>query len=64
MKQKALELGVYDNPANELAYYQKQRSEAKKQKEALAVDMITEGLMEAHRLEHKKSWSYGGQKKS
>jgi hypothetical protein len=60
MKFRGLELGIFDNPVNELAYYQKLRRDAKKKKEELAVDMISEGLMEAHRLNRKKSWSYGG----
>jgi hypothetical protein len=60
MKAKGLELGIFDNPANELAYYQKLKRDAKKKKAELAVEMISEGLMEAHRLERKKSFSYGG----
>ena len=62
MKAKGLELGIFDNPVNELAYYQKLKRDAKAKKAELAVDMISEGLMEAHRLERKKSWSYGGEK--
>jgi len=60
MKFKGIELGIFDNPANELAYYQKLKRDAKKKKIEVAVDMISEGLMEKHRLERKKSWSYGG----
>ena len=60
MKQKGLELGIFDNPVNELAYYQKLKRDAKAKKAALAVDMISEGLMEADRLSRKKSFSYGG----
>lgn len=60
MKKKALELGIYDNPVNELAYYQKLKRDAKRKKDELAVDMISEGLMDAHTIEKKKSWSYGG----
>jgi hypothetical protein len=63
MKQKGLELGIFDNPVNELAYYQKLKRDAKAKKAALAVDMISEGLMEADRLSRKKSFSYGGEKK-
>jgi hypothetical protein len=60
MKMKGIELGVFDNPVNELAYYQKLKREARQKKRELAVDMISEGLMEAHRLSRKKSFSYGG----
>jgi hypothetical protein len=60
MKARGLELGIFDNPANELAYYQKLKRDAKKKKEELAVDMISEGIMEADRLSRKKSFSYGG----
>lgn len=60
MKQKGLELGIFDNPVNELAYYQKLKRDAKAKKAELAVDMISEGLMEADRLSRKKSFSYGG----
>ena len=60
MKLKGLELGIFDNPVNELAYYQKLKRDAKKKKAELAVDMISEGLMEGHRLARKKSFSYGG----
>jgi len=60
MKLKGIELGVFENPVNELAYYQKLKKDAKKKKAELAVDMISEGLMEAHRLSRKKSFSYGG----
>lgn len=60
MKRQALEMGIYENPADELAYYQKLKREAKKRKESLAVDMISEGLMEAYKLERKKSWSNKG----
>ena len=60
MKAKGLELGIFDNPVNELAYYQKLKRDAKKKKAELATEMISEGLMEAHRLERKKSFSYGG----
>jgi hypothetical protein len=60
MKLKGIELGIFDNPVNELAYYQKLKKDAKAKKAELAVDMISEGLMEAHRLERKKSFSYGG----
>lgn len=63
MKAKALEMGVFENPMNELAYYQKLKKEVKTKKLELAVDMVSEGLMEQHRLERKKSWSYGGAKK-
>jgi hypothetical protein len=60
MKLKGIELGIFDNPVNELAYYQKLKKDAKAKKAELAVDMISEGLMEAHRLSRKKSFSYGG----
>jgi hypothetical protein len=60
MKLKALELKIYDNPLNELTYYASLQSKAKAKKAEVAVDMISEGLMEAHRLERKKSFSYGG----
>jgi len=60
MKLKGLELGIFDNPLAELAYYQKLKREAKAKKEELAVDMVSEGLMEADRLSRKKSFSYGG----
>jgi len=64
MKMQALELKIYDDPLNELAYYRALNLKAKKKKMELAVDMISEGLMEKHRLERKKSWSYGGSKKN
>lgn len=60
MKQKGLELGIFDNPVNELAYYQKLKKDAKAKKAEMATEMISEGLMEVHRLERKKSFSYGG----
>ena len=60
MKFQALELGIYENPVNERAWYQKLRRDAKKKRAELATEMISEGLMEAHRLERKKSFSYGG----
>ena len=63
MKAKGLELGIFDNPVNELAYYQKLKRDAKKKKAELAADMISEGLMEADRLSRKKSFSYGGTQK-
>jgi hypothetical protein len=62
MKLQALELKIYDNPVNELAYYASLQSKAKAKKAELAVDMISEGLMEADRLSRKKSFSYGGEK--
>lgn len=63
MKLKALELGIFENPLDELAYYQKLKRDAKKKKTELAEDMVVEGLMEMHRLERKKSFSYGGSDK-
>lgn len=60
MKLKGIELGIFENPTNELAYYQKLKRDAKKKKAELAVDMISEGIMEADRLSRKKSFSYGG----
>lgn len=60
MKKQALEMGIYDNPMKELAFYQAQKIKAKKKKAELAVDMVSEGLMEADRLSRKKSFSYGG----
>lgn len=61
MKLKALELNIFDNPMNELAFYRSQQVKAKQKRMEVAVDMISEGLMEGHRLERKKSFSYGGQ---
>jgi len=60
MKREALAMGIYDNPTNELAWLQKKKKEARQKKAELATEMISEGLMEAHRLERKKSFSYGG----
>jgi len=62
MKLRALELGIYDNPVNELAYYKSLQKKAREARRDLAVDMISEGLMEAHKLERSRSWSYGGEK--
>jgi hypothetical protein len=63
MKLDALEMGIYDNPLKELAFWQRKRREAKEKNLELAVDMITEGVIERHRMETRKSWSYGGNKK-
>ena len=60
MKKQALEMGIHEDPVKELAWYQMKKIEAKKKKSELATEMISEGLMEAHRLERKKSFSYGG----
>lgn len=60
MKLKALELKIFENPLNELAYYQGLKKEAEKKKRELAVDMIAEGLVEADKMDRKKSFSYGG----
>ena len=62
MKKEALEMGIYDDPLKELAFWQKKKHEAKQKKIELAVDMITEGIMEAHRMGRRKSYSYGGSK--
>jgi len=64
MKMRGLELKIFDNPMNELAFYRAQMVKAKKKKMELAVDMISEGLMEGHRLARKKSFSYGGSKEN
>lgn len=61
MKMKALELRIYDNPMNELAFWKAQQVKAKRSKMDLAVDMISEGLMEIDRFERRKSFSYGGE---
>jgi hypothetical protein len=61
MKMKALELRIYDNPMNELAFYKAQQAKAKSKKMELAVDMISEGLMEMDRFERRKSFSYGAE---
>lgn len=60
MKMKALEVKIYEDPMNELAFWRAQGVKAKKKKMDLAVDMISEGLMEGYRLARKKSFSYGG----
>jgi len=62
MKLEAAQMRIFDNPLKELFFWQKKKREAKKKREELAVDMISEGLMEQYKLERKKSWSYGGEK--
>lgn len=61
MKYRALELGIYDNPVNELAFWKAQQKKAKEKRRDIAVDIVTEGIMEMHKLATSKSWSYGGE---
>jgi hypothetical protein len=62
MKAQALEMGIYDNPLNELAWLQKKKREAREKRRDLATEVISEGLMDVYQTERKKSFSYGGTK--
>lgn len=63
MKAEGLAMGIYDNPLKELAFWQGKKKAARERQKLLAVDMITEGIMDADRMSRRKSFSYGGEKR-
>ena len=58
-----LKMNIVENPANELKYYADLNKMAKEKKRELALDMMTEGFMKAHKIATTATFVMPGEKK-